>query len=207
MIKLESVSKKYKSECVLNNFNFTCKQNEFVAIMGQSGRGKTTLLNILAGLETADSGNYLFNNVNVRTLSSSQRALLRSQDIGYIVQDYALFNELNAKQNIIICDKLFKRDRNDKYDEIIKALGLDKLTNKRPPNLSGGQRQRVAIARALYNQPKVLLMDEPTGNLDSETALKVMEYVKTIHQNNNLTIILVTHDKQIANFADRIINL
>lgn len=207
MIKLNNIDKSYKDEVVFENYSMTVQDGEFLAIMGKSGRGKTTLLNILAGLITIDNGEYSLDEIQVSQLDSNEKARLRSNFIGYIVQDYALLNDSTVRDNIILCDKLFKRKHNQEYDEIVEVLELSKYQEKKISLLSGGQRQRVAIARALYNQPKVLLMDEPTGNLDSETALKIMEYVKKIHDEKKVMILLVTHDERIARFADRILQL
>lgn len=207
MIRLNKISKQYNEERVLNEFDLTIDNGEFIAIMGRSGAGKTTILNILAGLINVDKGDYYLDKEIVSKMSYKEKSLLRSNKVGYIVQDYALLNDITVKANITICDKLFKRTPNDDYKEIINVLELSRYEEKKVTELSGGQRQRVAIARALYNQPKVLLMDEPTGNLDSETALKVMEYIKKIHTKEKLMIVLVTHDERIAKFADRIITL
>lgn len=207
MIELKNVSKAYKNEQVLDNFNLTVESTDFIAIMGKSGKGKTTILNILAGLQKIDSGQYILDDVEVNKLSSEKKAKLRSNKIGYIVQDYALLNDLNVQENIVVCDKLFKREKNDKFEQIVEVLDLNKYLDKNITKLSGGQRQRVAIARALYNQPSVLLMDEPTGNLDSETAFKIMEYVQQIHQEQKLMVVLVTHDQRIAEYANRTIKL
>lgn len=205
MIKIKELSKSYGSETILDNFEISVNENEFVAIMGKSGKGKSTLLNIIAGLTPANSGTYYFDNTDVFTLSDKEKADMRANSIGYIVQDFALINNLSVEDNIKICDKLFKRESNPKFKDIMNTLEINRYSNKKVFQLSGGQRQRVAIARALYNQPKLLLMDEPTGNLDSETALKMMEYVCDIHKNSNITIVIVTHDERIAKFAERII--
>lgn len=207
MIELKNIAKSYKNEQVLTDFNLKVDDNEFIAIMGKSGKGKTTILNILAGLQNIDQGEYILDDIVVNQLSTEQKAKLRSNQIGYIVQDYALLNDLSVNQNIVVCDKLFKREKNEQFDQIVEVLDLTKYLDKKITQLSGGQRQRVAIARALYNQPRVLLMDEPTGNLDSETAFKIMEYIKTIHQEQNLMIVLVTHDERIAKYANRTIQL
>lgn len=207
MIRLNNINKSYKDESVFKNYSMVVQDGEFLAIMGKSGRGKTTLLNILAGLISIEGGEYTLDEITVSNLDGNEKARLRSNLIGYIVQDYALLNDLTVRENIMLCDKLFKREKNTEYDEIVKVLELSKYEGKKIALLSGGQRQRVAIARALYNQPKVLLMDEPTGNLDTETALKVMEYVKKIHEEKKLMILLVTHDERIAKFADRILKL
>lgn len=207
MIELKNVVKTYHTEKVLDNFNLKVEDHDFIAIMGKSGKGKTTILNILAGLQRIDSGEYMLDEIVVSQLSAEKKAKLRSNQIGYIVQDYALLNDLSVKQNIVICDKLFKRKPNQQFEQIVEVLDLSKYVDKNVTWLSGGQRQRVAIARALYNQPKVLLMDEPTGNLDSETAFKIMEYVKQIHEAQKIMIILVTHDERIAEYANQIITI
>lgn len=207
MIELKNVVKTYHTEKVLDNFNLKVEDHDFIAIMGKSGKGKTTILNILAGLQRIDSGEYMLDEIVVSQLSAEKKAKLRSNQIGYIVQDYALLNDLSVKQNIVICDKLFKRKPNQQFEQIVEVLDLSKYVDKNVTWLSGGQRQRVAIARALYNQPKVLLMDEPTGNLDSETAFKIMEYVKQIHVAQKIMIILVTHDERIAEYANQIITI
>ncbi len=208
MIKLTNVNKNYGDETVLKDFNLNIAQNDFVAIMGKSGAGKSSLLNILAGITPIDSGSYLLFQQELSQLRPKELAKLRASKIAYIVQDYALLNDLDVKENIMVCDQLFKRKTNEEeLNKIAKTLEIKKLLRKPIAKLSGGQRQRVAIARGLYNKPQILLMDEPTGNLDSETAFKIMEYIQKIHQETDLTIILVTHDKRIAEYANRIIKL
>ncbi|MFV0287819.1 MAG: ABC transporter ATP-binding protein [Mycoplasmatales bacterium] len=207
MIKLTNITKKYGKQVILDSFNLEVLDNEFVAIMGKSGKGKTTLLNILSGIAEFDSGTYVLNELEINNLSKAQKSELRSSKIGYIVQNYGLLNEETVEKNIKICDKLFKREPANNFDEIVNTLEINDILKKTPLKISGGQRQRVAIARAIYNKPQVLLMDEPTGNLDSDTAKKVMELVKKIQKEQNLTILLVTHDKDMANYADRIVEL
>ncbi|MFV0288183.1 MAG: ABC transporter ATP-binding protein [Mycoplasmatales bacterium] len=207
MIKLNNITKKYSKQIVLDNFSLEVRDKEFIAIMGKSGAGKTTLLNILAGIADFTVGSYILDEVEVNKLSKTQKSELRSSKIGYIVQNYGLLNEITVEENIKICDKLFKRELATNFEEIVKILEINDIISKKPLAISGGQRQRVAIARAVYNKPQVLLMDEPTGNLDSDTAKKVMELIKNIQKYQEIIIILVTHDITMANYADRIVEL
>ncbi len=207
MIRLTDICKSFGVEQVIKEFNLNIDENEFVALMGKSGAGKTSILNIIAGLSEVDQGTYMLDQEIVSNMSKKERCELRERKLSYIVQNYGLINELTAMQNIVIGDKLFKREPNDDITKICETLEIRQLLNKKVSQLSGGQRQRVAIARSLYNNPKVLLMDEPTGNLDHETAMKIMEYIVKIHNERKITIVLVTHDYAVANFASRIITI
>ncbi len=207
MIKLSNINIAFGDEQIVNDLDLNIIENEFVAIMGPSGVGKTSILNVIAGLSQVDSGTYILDQETVSTMSKKERCELRAHKLSYVVQNYGLLNDLTAKENITIGDRLFKRKKNQNFEQICNTLEIKNLLNKKISKLSGGQRQRVAIARSLYSNPKVLLMDEPTGNLDHETAMKLMEYILKIHAEHKLTILLVTHDYAVANFADRIINI
>lgn len=198
------VSGNIKNE-VITNLSLSIEKGEIVAIMGKSGAGKTTLLKIMGGLMKPTQGNIIYGNKDVYTLSQAKRCVMRRQEFGFIFQDYQLINEFNAYENAIY-PILLDRNGVDKKSvrEIFELLEIDDKAKRYPWELSGGEQQRVAIARALVAHPKILLCDEPTGNLDEETSDSVMRLLRKINDTYNTAILLVTHDKDIASFADRI---
>lgn len=198
------ISGNIKNE-VITNLNLSIEKGETVAIMGKSGAGKTTLLKIMGGLMKPTQGNVIYGNKDVYTLSQTKRCVMRRQEFGFIFQDYQLINEFNAYENAIY-PILLDRNGVDKKSvrEIFELLEIDDKAKRYPWELSGGEQQRVAIARALVAHPKILLCDEPTGNLDEETSDSVMRLLRKINDTYNTAILLVTHDKDIASFADRI---
>jgi len=196
---------------VLKGIALTVKNNEFIAIEGPSGAGKSTLLHILGGLDNPTSGEVLFEGFSIQNLSDSERATFRNKRIGFVFQFYHLLPELNVLENVIL-PGLLKSWREKKAvveyaRSLLDNLGLDKRLSHRPNQLSGGEQQRVAIARALINKPDILLCDEPTGNLDSENGAKILTRLKKLHREDKMTIVMVTHDKEIAANADRVIYL
>lgn len=198
MIKLINISKKYdeKSAFFLNNINLEINSNEIFGIVGKSGAGKTSIINIVSGLVTPDSGDISFNDVNLLKLNPQERRLYRKQ-IGFVFQNFNLLNNLTVEQNIILPLKLSKNERGlgeDKIDELIAYVGLTSKRNKYPHQLSGGEKQRVGIARALINEPKLLLCDEITASLDPETATKILNLLTKINNDKNIPIIFVSHD-------------
>ncbi len=207
MIELKKLNVNYKNETVFKDFDLGIKSEDFVAIMGASGCGKTTLLNIIAGIITPASGEVIINGEPINKLSLKQRQAYRFENISFIIQSYGLLNEQTVLDNIVVCSKLLKQPIKDTYPQIVEGLGIKRIENKKVNQLSGGQRQRVAIARALYNDNDILLMDEPTGNLDQENAHLIMENIKKINQQQHKTIVLVTHDFSIAKYANKIIDL
>lgn len=192
----------------LRGVSFSITEGEFVTIMGTSGSGKSTLLNTLGCLDTPTSGEYLLDGISVRTMSKPQRAILRNRKIGFVFQSYNLVPVLNARENIVLPIQLDGRQVDEDFlDKIVNTLGLEKKLGSLPSQLSGGQQQRVAIARALAAAPAIILADEPTGNLDSRTSQDVLSLLKVTSQKFAQTIVMITHNEEIAQTADRIIRI
>ena len=209
MIKVEKLFKSYRqgSDMIMavNNTSLEVKKGEFVAIVGPSGSGKSTLLHLLAGLDKPDSGEIIINNTNITNFNNEEMTIFRRENIGFIFQFYNLLPMLSVKENILL-PALLAGKKTDNYEKIIKDLNIKDKENYLPNDLSGGQQQRTAIGRALINNPKILLCDEPTGNLDSVNAKKIMNLFK--HYNElGQTIIMVTHDLKLAKQATRIITV
>lgn len=196
---------------VLNNVTLSIKAGEMVAILGASGSGKSTLMNLIGGLDTPTSGDYYFEGVHVNSLSSNELAELRSTKVSFIFQSFHLLNSKTVFQNVmlpLLYQRSFKGDMRERTREALHRGQLEEEQwYKKPSLLSGGQRQRVAIARALVAHPKLLLADEPTGNLDSKTGVNVIEELRMLNKEFNTTIVIVTHDEKIAHMVNRIITI
>ena len=190
----------------VNNLNIRIDDGELVAITGKSGSGKTTLLNILGGLDKATGGSVCYDDTDITKLADTALADFRLNKIGFVFQFYDLIPELTAKENILLPSKLAKKGKTD-ISDTVKKLGVENLLGRYPAQLSGGQQQRVAIARALVNDPSVLLCDEPTGNLDVSTGNDVLSLLINLNRNDKRTIVIVTHDNQLAEKCDRIIRI
>lgn len=190
----------------INNLDIRIDDGELVAITGKSGSGKTTLLNILGGLDKATGGSVCYDDTDITKLADTALADFRLNRIGFVFQFYDLIPELTAKENILLPSKLAKKGKTD-ISDTVKKLGVENLLGRYPSELSGGQQQRVAIARALVNNPSVLLCDEPTGNLDVSTGNDVLSLLIDLNRNDNRTIVIVTHDNQLAEKCDRIIRI
>lgn len=190
----------------VNNLDIRIDDGELVAITGKSGSGKTTLLNILGGLDKATDGSVCYDDTDITKLADTALADFRLNKIGFVFQFYDLIPELTAKENILLPSKLAKKGKTD-ISDTVKKLGVENLLGRYPAELSGGQQQRVAIARALVNNPSVLLCDEPTGNLDVSTGNDVLSLLIDLNRNDNRTIVIVTHDNQLAEKCDRIIRI
>lgn len=190
----------------VNNLDIRIDDGELVAITGKSGSGKTTLLNILGGLDKATGGSVCYDDTDITKLADTALADFRLNKIGFVFQFYDLIPELTAKENILLPSKLAKKGKTD-ISDTVKKLGVEKLLGRYPAELSGGQQQRVAIARALVNDPSVILCDEPTGNLDVSTGNDVLSLLIDLNRNDNRTIVIVTHDNQLAEKCDRIIRI
>jgi putative ABC transport system ATP-binding protein len=190
----------------LDDVDLSVREGEFVAMMGPSGSGKSTCLNILGCLDTPTGGSYRFDGVPVEHLSRDQRAMLRRHFLGFIFQGFNLLNRTTALENVelpLIYRKMPARERHAKALEALTAVGLAKWAHHAPGELSGGQQQRVAIARALVGQPRILLADEPTGNLDSVRSREIASMLQDFNRRQGLTIVMVTHEAEMAAYADR----
>ncbi|HIP33804.1 MAG TPA: ABC transporter ATP-binding protein [Bacteroidia bacterium] len=213
MIQIKDLTKIYRTEEVettaLNKLSLTVKQGEFVSIMGTSGCGKSTLLNIIGLLDMPNSGSYLFDGTEVAKFKEKQRANLRKANIGFVFQNFNLIDELTVYENVelpLIYNKVPKSERKTRVIEILERIGIAHRAKHFPLQLSGGQQQRVAVARALVTNPKLILADEPTGNLDSKNGNEVMELLTELHS-QGATIIMVTHSSYDAKFSSRIVTL
>lgn len=211
MIQLENLVKIYlmgKSELtVLRGVTLTIGRGEMVAIMGPSGSGKTTLLNLIGCLDKPTSGKYILDGNEVSRLSRGELAKVRSQKIGFVFQSFNLLPRLSALANVELGLRYTgTRDRNG-AKEALERVGLAQRANHRPTELSGGEQQRVAIARALVKNPPLILADEPTGNLDSRTSVEIMNILTSLHVEQKITLVMVTHELDIAKFCQRVIRL
>ena len=213
MIKLTDIKKVFRTEEVetwaLREVNLEVKEGEFVAIMGPSGCGKSTLLNILGLLDTPTEGTYTLNGKDVSTLSENERTDIRKGVIGFVFQSFNLIDELNVYENIelpLLYMGTPSKERKERIEKVMDRMAIDHRRKHFPNQLSGGQQQRVAIARAVLSNPKIILADEPTGNLDSANGKEVMALLSELHKEGT-TIIMVTHSQHDASYADRIINL
>ena len=192
----------------LDGVDFRVKAREFVAIIGKSGSGKSTLLHMLGGLDEPTDGSVLIDGKILSGLKKEQLAILRRRKIGFIFQNYNLVPDLNVYENVVLPVELDGRKVDEEYvSEILELLGLSKKKDAFPGNLSGGQQQRVAIARAVAAKPVIILADEPTGNLDSATSHEVLGLLKMAARQFSQTIILITHDRDIAQLADRLVHI
>lgn len=211
MIKIEKISKVFRTEEVetkaLSEVSITINQGEFVTIMGASGSGKSTLLNIVGLLDGATSGSYQLLNQEMIGMKEQEKSKIRKQNIGFIFQNFNLIDELSVFDNIelpLIYNNVSASERKKKVEAIAERLGISHRLKHYPQQLSGGQQQRVAVARALINDPKIILADEPTGNLDSKNGNEVMELLTDLHANGS-TILMVTHSDYDASFSQRTI--
>jgi putative ABC transport system ATP-binding protein len=210
VIELQAVTKVYGKKPAdvhaLKGIDFRIGKGDFVAVMGHSGSGKSTCMNILGCLDTPSEGLYRFESVDVGTLSRDQRALLRRHYIGFVFQGFNLLQRTSAQENVelpLVYRGVTRQQRKEKARAALNAVGLSGWEHHKPNELSGGQQQRVAIARAIVSDPQVLLADEPTGNLDTARSREIMELIVKLNRERGLTIVMVTHDAEIAEYARR----
>jgi len=213
MIEIHDLSKAYRTSDVettaLNHINIEIDEGEFIAIMGPSGCGKSTLLNILGMLDSPDSGRYGFLGEDVAGYSEGQLADIRKENIGFIFQSFNLVDELTVAENVmlpLLYQKVSPDERKQRVREVLERVGIAHRADHRPQQLSGGQQQRVAVARAVVTNPKLILADEPTGNLDTTNGEEVLELLNQLN-GEGTTIIMVTHDQSHANHASRVVNM
>ena len=212
MIKLNNISKSYYGKGintkVLKDISIEIKKGEFLSIMGRSGCGKTTLLHILGCMDSYDEGKYYFGGEDISQYTNKQLSQFRNKNMGFIFQSVFLINELSALENVELplgIGGVSKKSRKERASYLLEQVGLEEKMQNRPNQLSGGQQQRVAIARALANEPRFILADEPTGNLDEENGQQIMELLHKLNEQQGVTIVMVTHDQSIAEDTTRML--
>jgi len=195
----------------LRGVTLKIKRGEFVAVMGPSGSGKSTLMNILGCLDKPTEGKYLLDNVDISELSRNELAKIRNIKLGFVFQGFNLLPRTSALENVelpmLYSDKFDSIERDEKAKEALRSVGLEKRVHHVPSQMSGGEQQRVAIARSLVNDPVLILADEPTGNLDTRTSIEIMNIFQKLNREQNITVIMVTHEHDISQYAQRIISL
>lgn len=214
LVEFKKICKSFKTgdkeTVICDNYDLAVEKGELVAIMGKSGCGKTTILNMIAGIEPIDSGEYIFDGVPVKIRTASDGVKFRRNKIGIILQHFALINDYNVYENVELGlweSGLGEKETRHRTHEMLESLGIADLRDKYPNKLSGGEKQRVAIGRALVCRPALLLADEPTGALDAETEAEIVALIKKLNKETNTTMIIVTHDKEVADNCSRIITL
>ncbi len=214
MVVVDKLAKRYRSgdvrQVVFDQLNFRVEPGETVALLGASGSGRTTLLNLVSGIDSPDAGQVLLDGVDVHALAEPARTLLRRRRIGFVFQFFNLIQTLTVGENIALPLELLGEDKasaTQRADELLVAVGLDGLVERFPETLSGGEQQRAAIARALVHRPALLLADEPTGNLDEDTAAHIIELLTRLARQQGTTMLLVTHSQSVARSADRVLRL
>ena len=211
-IKTEKVVKQYFLDNsyveALKGVDISIKKGEMVALMGPSGSGKSTLLHILGGIDIPTEGKVFINGQDIFSLGENKLAKFRNSHIGFVFQFHHLFPEFTALENVMIPVQIYNKGKaKEKAGRILKRLGLENRLNHKPSQLSGGEQQRVAIGRAIVNEPDIILADEPTGNLDSKNTEIVMNLLKELNEKNNVTMVIATHDKEVAEYCSRTIYL
>ncbi|MCM1236777.1 MAG: ABC transporter ATP-binding protein [Ruminococcus flavefaciens] len=212
LINTEKLSKKYGKDdteiVALDNVTISIDKGEFLSVMGASGSGKSTLLNLLGGLDYPTEGAVCYEGRNIFDMDDDELSDFRLKKLGFIFQSYNLIPELSVTENIVLPKAIAREKQDDKrMSEIVEILGLSERLNHLPQQLSGGQQQRVAIARALVNQPEILLCDEPTGNLDKKSGENVIKLLKMLNETYGITIVMITHDAELAKETTRIIRI
>ena len=214
LLVLDNVIKDYASEAgtfrALHGVSLTVAKGEFMAIMGPSGSGKSTLMNIIGCLDTPTQGQYRFDGTDTATLSETALAKLRNAGIGFIFQQFNLLPRLSALANValpMVYSGVSRGDREARAQALLASVGIGDKPKSRPSQLSGGQQQRVAVARSLANTPELLLADEPTGALDTKTGIEVMALFRSLNENNGVTVVIVTHDPEVARATNRVVRI
>ncbi|WP_317310245.1 putative bacteriocin export ABC transporter [Clostridium thermobutyricum] len=209
-VLLNDITKSYEKKYIFKNYNLEIKDNEFVAIMGKSGSGKTTLLNIIGGIDEFESGDIFINNIENPWKNKKMKIRFLREEIGYLFQNYALIDNESIGNNLDIALKYIKLSKEEKYKkkiEVLKKVGLNYDLKMPIYKLSGGEQQRVAISRLFLKKSSIILADEPTGSLDIGNKYKILELLKELQVKHGKTVIIVSHDKEVEKFADKIINL
>lgn len=212
IIRIKDVTKFYRmgaeTIAAVNGLNLSIRQGEVCCLFGKSGSGKSTLLNLIAGLEKPTSGQIIFNKKHIERMNEDQLAEFRQKYVGFVFQSYNLLPTLTAMENVTL-PLIFRgvpvQERNERAMEMLKAVGLEGRAKHKPSEMSGGQQQRVSIARAFINSPQVVFADEPTGNLDTKTTYEMMDLITGLAKKNNQTLVIVTHDMELSEYADRIV--
>jgi putative ABC transport system ATP-binding protein len=215
IIQMENIIKRFyigtENELeVLHGLTFNVKEGEFVSVVGQSGSGKSTLMNIIGALDRATFGNYILDGVDIAKMKDKQLSLIRNKSIGFVFQTFNLISRTNALKNVelpLMYAGVSQKERTERAKELLELVEMTDRSNHQPNELSGGQKQRVAIARAMVNDPAIILADEPTGALDSKTGRLVMDIFHKLHREKGKTIVLITHNPELAAETDRIITL
>ncbi len=214
IVELKDITKIYGDKIktqVLHGLNITIEKGSFNSIIGQSGSGKSTLLNILGTLDRPSGGEIIINGINTKSMNSNQLAKLRNETLGFIFQFHFLLPEFTALENVLMPYRIMGKKIDgkvmDRANELIDLVGLTKVKNNLATQMSGGQQQRTAIARSLMNNPSIILADEPTGNLDSDTTEQIYDLMRQINKKYNTTFIIITHDQHVAEKTDRIIEI
>lgn len=211
ILRLENIEKKYNESAeelhIIRNLNFSVQEGEFISILGRSGSGKSTLLNVIGLLDKIDSGKIFIDGKEVETFSEKEKDRTKNEMIGFVFQFHYLLPEFTALENVMLPALLNNFNKKEEIEkralDLLEKVGVGNRKDHKPSQLSGGEKQRVAIARALINSPKILLADEPTGNLDEETSEMIFKILKDINKNENQTIIVVTHSKDLAEISDK----
>ena len=208
MIVLKNISKTFGNQKILNNISLNISNGDFISVLGPSGAGKTTLINIIGTIETFDSNQnseLKLDGVEVSKLKENEISKFRNENIGFVFQFHQLLPELNCEENILLPIRIGKKNISEYKEKLLsisKTLNIEKILNKNPDFISGGEKQRVSFARALINNPKIILADEPTGNLDSKNSKKIIEILEKINRKYGVTVIYVTHNKEFAKNAN-----
>ncbi len=212
MINLKNIKKKYDKDYVLDDVSLDIEKGEFLSIVGRSGSGKTSLLNIIGGLDSKFEGSVLVDNKKLKEMNDKELSFYRNKNIGFVFQSFNILNHLSAYENVALVNrfseiKLNKKELDKQIRDVFTSLNLEDKINSLPSDLSGGQRQRIAIARAIVNNPLILLCDEPTGNLDKKTGLELIDVFRKLNKEKNITIIIISHEEHIAKLTDRMITI